>query len=463
MALSKVQSAAKAAGTGTSIVLTFPAPPTVGNAVIVHGSFIDQTIGYPYTFYDNYGNRFDAVNTESADPEFGKGTCPTWLCPKLVRSGAGYSITITLSASLTFNAGATEIGGVGRGLELEDVRADYNVGTTPQSLTSAPFTTTEVVAVAVCALDTTQASITAEVVSPVWTQEWETLSSPSAGEADVRIITSAEGLSSRARWTLASSASWFAALTVFRARHSGIRFFKTTRSFNWYEIAPVTKVTAHAIGAGGSGGAATGSPATGGGGKGGGYARTVITKGTETQLSMTAGLPGPTSGTGAERAGNDSKVVRGVTTLVLAAGGNGGGNASTNSANAVGGTVHNSVQVGDLVYVGGNGGVGNYTSGVQGSGAGGGAAGPISAGGNASVNLPGNPGGGYARAGAPGVGDNTAGAAPSSLYGGGGSGGKANTTTDRLGGAGAQGCVWLEYTAPPITVVKRGSVIVSPM
>jgi hypothetical protein len=225
--------------------------------------------------------------------------------------------------------------------------------------------------------------------------------------------------------------------------------FTTTgaNTFNW--PTGVTTCIAEGLGAGGCGGAALGNPSSGGGGKGGGYAKKTITKGAESSMTITVGAGLANSN------GGDSGVQQGASVVMLAPGGAQASSAGSNSINSAGQTSHPSTAIGDTTFAGGNGGTGNFTSGVQGSGAGGGAAGSTSVGGNGNVNVAGSAGTGafangvvYSGAGAAGVGNSLAGAVgPSAgpVYGGAGSGGKANNNTDRLGGAGRQGVVVITY------------------
>jgi hypothetical protein len=175
----------------------------------------------------------------------------------------------------------------------------------------------------------------------------------------------------------------------------------TAQAWSW--PTGVTSVNIECIGGGGGGGTASGNPATGGGGKGGQYAFATVAKGAESSLDITApGTSGPGNGSAAFVSQSGTVVCRGL-------GGSGGAAASVNSTNGTGATTQNTVGgtiagVGSVIRDGGNGGTGNFTSGVGGSGAGGGAAGSTSVGGAASGNTAGTAGGGDAGAGAVGVG-----------------------------------------------------------
>lgn len=225
-------------------------------------------------------------------------------------------------------------------------------------------------------------------------------------------------------------------------------YFTTSVVWNWSDIAPITEILAHGIGGGGAGGPATGNPACGGGGKGGGYADVIITKGAETTLSITVGAGGVNTGsTNVLRAGGNSTVVQNGVTRILAPGGYGGAGAASNSMAGAGATLTAGTAIGGVTKTGGNGGTGNFASGATGSGGGGGAASELGNGGNAAVYVAGIGRMPYGGTGGTGVGDNLQGN-NGNQYGGGGSGGKAITTTDRLGGNGAIGFVWFEYEVP---------------
>jgi hypothetical protein len=232
----------------------------------------------------------------------------------------------------------------------------------------------------------------------------------------------------------------------------------------WTWVAGVTTVVCEALGGGGAGGGATGNPCTGGGGKGGSYAKVTLTKGAESVLDIIVGGGGAGGAGGAIANGKHSTVTQNSVLKLRASGGAPGATATANSTNGTGASTYylSEAPIGDVTRLGGNGGTGDYTSGVGGSGGGGAAAHPSANGGNASANAGGtNVAGAWADGvfrsanGANGVGNSTAGAAAggSFLYGGGCSGGKANNNTDRDGGfasAGSvQGVVVLTWTDPP--------------
>lgn len=202
--------------------------------------------------------------------------------------------------------------------------------------------------------------------------------------------------------------------------------------------AGVTQIIVECWGGGGAGGFASGNPACGGGGAGGAYVKSTlnVTPGATFSYSVAGVKASSATGTSSSNDGNPSWF---GSSLVYAAGGAGGGLATTNSSNGSGGVGTATGSIGDIVYAGGNGAAGNFTSGTPG-GAGGGGAGSNGNGGNASGGTAGTGAGLSGGNGAGGVANSTAGANGSS-FGGGGSGGKANNNTDRAGGSGAAGTI----------------------
>jgi len=232
--------------------------------------------------------------------------------------------------------------------------------------------------------------------------------------------------------------------------------FGTPGATTWTVPVGVTSVTVEAWGGGGAGGGATGSIAQGGGGAGGQYAKRTLTVTPGASYAVVVGAGG-VAGSANGGSGGDSIF---ASTVVVARGGAGGTGANSNFSGRAGGAGSAAGGVGDTVFAGGSGSSGDYAgwwSYYCTGGAGGGGAGSLGAGGSASGTTAGvgrATGGGDGGAG---VSSSSAGN-PGSIAGGGGSGGCALGSTDRAGGAGAAGMVWLSYTPQPrVTSIVRAS------
>ena len=225
-----------------------------------------------------------------------------------------------------------------------------------------------------------------------------------------------------------------------------------TNSATFIAPAGVSSVKVEAWGGGGGGGRARGNPATGGGGAGGAFAQKTVVVAPFQSYTVTVGA----GGIGGNGTGTDTQHGRpggpswfeATNTIYAEGGARGLSDGNTNYSNGKPGLGSSAFSIGEVVYRGGNGSTGTYTSGTSyRSGAGGGGAGSTGPGGHAATNGVGGTGtalnGGH---GANGVTNNLAGLNGSN-YGGGGSGGKANSSTDRNGGNGADGLVRLTYQA----------------
>lgn len=209
-----------------------------------------------------------------------------------------------------------------------------------------------------------------------------------------------------------------------------------TTSGSWTCPTGVTRVTVECWGGGGPGGNASNGATSGkgGGGAGGSYARKLVTVTPGTSYTVTVGAQQSTNATN----GNPSWF---STTGTVFAEGGAYGSPAVGGGIGLGGAGSSALNIGDVVYAGGNG--GTASTGVL-SGAGGGGAGSNGVGGNANISTAGT---GTALEGGNGGGGTTAGSngSPGSVAGGGGSGGCGNSATLRTGGAGARGLVILTW------------------
>lgn len=212
----------------------------------------------------------------------------------------------------------------------------------------------------------------------------------------------------------------------------------TPGSGNWTKPTGVTQVIVECWGGGGAGGGTTVNDWGGGGGAGGQYARKLIIYPTASQSIPYAVAASVAGGTGDGSTGNDTTW---DTSVVVAKGGQGGIQGQIGSSNGGTGSINGGV--GDVVYGGGNGGIGSFNS-------------PLFA-------LAGNGGGGAGSTGQPGdfispgweyggqnaLGDQISSGGvngnPGNNYGGGGGGAAKISGPNRSGGAGAQGLIRIIY------------------
>lgn len=218
----------------------------------------------------------------------------------------------------------------------------------------------------------------------------------------------------------------------------------TTGAGTWTKPAGVTEVIVECWGGGGAGGGAIDNPAAGAGGGGGQYSRKYIQYSSPSVgISYLVGAAG-TGGTGVGGDGGDTTW---GTTVVIAKGGTGGGaNGSIANGTTPGGVGNAGGSVGDIVYFGGNGYLGQGAGGGSAiSGGGGGGAGSTSNGKSAISDIPvdvtpengGSGGAGFINTATDGQGG--------SFYSSGGGGACAFTNTNRSGGAGFQGVIRITY------------------
>ncbi|MFM7217362.1 MAG: hypothetical protein ACKO1U_05035, partial [Bacteroidota bacterium] len=234
-----------------------------------------------------------------------------------------------------------------------------------------------------------------------------------------------------------------------------------TTSGTYTVPAGVTSITVECWGGGGGGGGASHSGSgnsRGGGGGGGSYSRKTLTVTSGQTLTVTVG-----SGGAAATAGGDSWVS--TNTTVLAKGGPAGSSGNKFAGNGGSYGASPAGNIGDLIYLGGNGAAGQTSS----SGGGGGGAGSTGAGNAASASTGGAAKSNNGGAGANGVTTNANGNTGSN-YGGGGSGAYTSANGgSQTGGAGAPG--YVQITALSLTITSQnincrggltGSITVSP-
>lgn len=209
MAITRIQTAPASAPALTDVTLTFPSPPTVGNTLVVL-AFSRGTSTAP-TATDNRGNIYtQAALATQPDPN------AVILRASVTSTGSPLTVTVQRNGG-TVSAVAIELSG---SLVVDQTVGNHGVATTPSTGTTAALTTTADVFVATAVGgNSTEASITVGVASPVWTQEFEILSGANLayGEADSRLVPSATGTTQSASWTWPTNAIFAAVLAAFKA------------------------------------------------------------------------------------------------------------------------------------------------------------------------------------------------------------------------------------------------------
>lgn len=227
--------------------------------------------------------------------------------------------------------------------------------------------------------------------------------------------------------------------------------FNWTTNNNWICPPGVYKAQAEVIAGGGGGSSASGVSGAYGGGGGGAYSSTNFTPTIGQTYAIVVGGGGAASATASPNNGGNSTFGG---TVAVAEGGRGRTGNNT-GANVAGGAAANGT--GDTKYSGGTGSQNGANLGGGGGGPGGyngaGLFGNVTTGGGngtvADPGLPGNAGlGGNGATNGSAVGG--AGTAPGS----GGGGATRNSTTDRVGGTGTAGKVWLTYITPSTSALR---------
>jgi len=214
--ITRVQASGKVtADSVASFTITFPAPPVVGNAIVIGLASVRSSATAIQSIIDNAGNTYAlAANVVNANVH-----AAVWVCAKVLATAGPFTITVTCAGTGTYvTASAVEYGGLGSSGLVTDVFATATpVGTTAPSVgpTSPISLTSNVVEMAVLSTSA-QSSITVVAASPAWTQEAEELvGSHAVGEIDARVIQAASGTVS-CNWNMTTSATAAMVVVVFR-------------------------------------------------------------------------------------------------------------------------------------------------------------------------------------------------------------------------------------------------------
>lgn len=206
MALARVQVTPFSFVSGTSITITFPSTPAVGNAIII-GVISSSGI---ITATDNRGNTysFDATIVN------GSNVCSFLSCSSIVTTGSPFTITVSSTAFNNLGASAIEISGSVGGLIFTRSGSGTGTSTTPGTTATTALITDSVFAVAMHSCAGAQTTITVQSVSPTWTQEYERLTNP-ASEMDSRVLTGVIGTTQSCAWVNSTSLGWSALFAVY--------------------------------------------------------------------------------------------------------------------------------------------------------------------------------------------------------------------------------------------------------
>lgn len=223
MALARVQVSTVATVNGwINVATSFPVSPTVGNGIAVIftaqcASILSSTI----TCVDNRGHTY----TLAISRVNGNAQTLIFYLSKVVTNTAPFTITLTFGGAgpnvfANGNVIAIEVGGVITG--LAPANSTGSTGASQAIVTGAmtALAISETFLVAAFCQVATLTGSTVEVVSPIWTEEYEQLSvAYGPGEINSRILTSASGTTPSCSWTVTGAgvtAVWASAIVAFK-------------------------------------------------------------------------------------------------------------------------------------------------------------------------------------------------------------------------------------------------------
>lgn len=199
-------------GLSAAINLTFPAPPVVGNGVIVLATIQGSGLALqPGDCRDNRGNTYSVAVILSSSG----CNAVVFVCGSIAATGSPFTVTVQPSAagfSVTGNAIEAD-----QPIQVDKTVTNGGVSTTPSTGTTPALTKQDELLVAVVSGNSNEASI---AVGGTWTQEYENLTATgnlSAGEGDSLILSAGQGTTQSASWTWPTNAIFAAALAAFIA------------------------------------------------------------------------------------------------------------------------------------------------------------------------------------------------------------------------------------------------------
>ena len=212
MAITRVQGTGQVtASVAFSVSGTFPAPPTVGNGVVVGVTVTAAAL--PSGCTDNRGNTYVLAKGQGSSNS--GNTVAIYVCAAITTTGSPFTITVTHATQRNWLAVAVEVAGP---IAIDQVASVSAATAAPTSGATPALTAADVFLVAGTAVGSSASSITVAVVTPPWTQEAEAVaSSPVTGELDSRALTGVLGTTPSASWTLGGGAAFVeSALVAFK-------------------------------------------------------------------------------------------------------------------------------------------------------------------------------------------------------------------------------------------------------
>lgn len=199
---------------------SFPTLPSSASTVIVLLSGANASLDYAAgSVTDNQGNTYTQAVQSALN---NRGRSAIFYAENIGSPSGTFTITVNTTASTWFGTwAATSFTGMATSA-LDKTTSSSGTSTTPTSgATAATAQADEVVAGVMQSRFSTPGTITAEVLSPAWVQEYEELdgTNTECGEGDTRIVSASAAMT--ANWTCDQNQTWTAAIATFKASGGG--------------------------------------------------------------------------------------------------------------------------------------------------------------------------------------------------------------------------------------------------
>lgn len=212
-------------GIGDTVVTvskSFGSLPALGSGVVVlvwcwHGSNATFPVN---ACVDNQGHTYTQAITSAAGAN--RGGAAVFYCPKVLTSSGTFTVTCGTDQpnSNYFGICLVEVASsLGLGILLDSPGAGNSSGSTTaidSSATASAPSVANVFVAGCCQIAQNEASITPEVLAPVWTNEGQNLSfAQIPGQGVSRVLSSLGGVQS-AKWTASTAGFWSGVVAIFR-------------------------------------------------------------------------------------------------------------------------------------------------------------------------------------------------------------------------------------------------------